>query len=63
MSALAQLLNIYRQESQNQREKGTYFEEIYDWNKNQRYILDLVKRIVRVGLESVKGLPDLNEAK
>jgi hypothetical protein len=28
MTALTQLLNIYRQESQNQREKGTYFEEL-----------------------------------
>jgi hypothetical protein len=25
---LNQLLNTYRQESQNQREKGTYFEEL-----------------------------------
>jgi predicted helicase len=40
-----------------------------DWcteHKNPRYIVDLVKRIVRVSVESariVKALPPLNEAK
>ncbi len=37
-----------------------------DWSDNPRYILDLVKRIVRVSVESVgivKGLPDLEEVK
>jgi predicted helicase len=37
-----------------------------DWSENPRYILDLVKRIVRVSVESVKivkGLPDLEEVK
>ncbi|WP_373478589.1 type ISP restriction/modification enzyme [Geminocystis sp.] len=35
-----------------------------DWSENPRYIIDLVKRIVRVSLESVKivkGLPPLKE--
>ena len=35
-----------------------------DWSDNPRYILDLIKRIVRVSLETVrivKGLPALNE--
>jgi len=35
-----------------------------DWSENDRYIIDLVKRIVRVSLESVKivkGLPPLKE--
>ena len=37
-----------------------------DWSENQRYILDLVKRIVAVSVgsvEIVKGLPDLEERK
>jgi predicted helicase len=37
-----------------------------DWSDNPRYILDLVKRIVRVSLETVKiveSLPALNESK
>jgi predicted helicase len=37
-----------------------------DWSENPRYILDLVKRIVRVSVESVKivkGLPALEEKK
>jgi predicted helicase len=37
-----------------------------DWNDNPRYILDLLKRIVRVSVETVrivKGLPALNEFK
>jgi predicted helicase len=35
-----------------------------DWSDNPRYILDLVKRIVRVSVETVKNvnsLPALNE--
>ena len=35
-----------------------------DWSEDPRYIVDLVKRIVRVSVETVKivkGLPDLNE--
>jgi len=35
------------------------------WSTDHRYIVDLVKRIVRVSVESaliVKGLPGLNEA-
>ncbi|WP_069791827.1 type ISP restriction/modification enzyme (plasmid) [Cyanobacterium sp. IPPAS B-1200] len=35
-----------------------------DWSDDPRYIIDLVKRIVRVSLETVKivnSLPDLNE--
>lgn len=37
-----------------------------DWSDDRRYILDLVKRIVRVSVETVKivnALPDLNESK
>jgi predicted helicase len=37
-----------------------------DWSDDPRYILDLVKRIVRVSLETMKiinGLPLLNERK
>jgi len=37
-----------------------------DWSDNPRYILDLLKRIVRVSVETVrivKGLPALNEFK
>ena len=37
-----------------------------DWSDDRRYILDLVKRIVRVSVETVKivnALPDLNEQK
>ncbi len=37
-----------------------------DWSDNPRYILDLLKRIVRVSVETVrivKGLPALNEHK
>jgi predicted helicase len=37
-----------------------------DWSENPRYILDLVKRIVRVSVETVrivKSLPALNEHK
>lgn len=37
-----------------------------DWSDNPRYILDLVKRIVRVSVETVrivKSLPALNEQK
>lgn len=37
-----------------------------DWSDNPRYILDLVKRIVRVSVETVKivnALPALNEQK
>ena len=37
-----------------------------DWSDDPRYILDLVKRIVRVSVETVKivnTLPDLNERK
>jgi len=36
-----------------------------DWSEDARYIVDLVKRIVRVSVESariVKNLPTLNEA-
>jgi len=36
------------------------------WSEDPRYIVDLVKRIVRVSVESariVKGLPSLNEVK
>jgi predicted helicase len=35
-----------------------------DWSDDPRYIIDLVKRIVRVSLETVKivnSLPTLNE--
>jgi predicted helicase len=35
-----------------------------DWSDDPRYIIDLVKRIVRVSIESVKivnSLPPLNE--
>ena len=37
---------------------------VNDWSDDLRYIVDLVKRIVRVSLETVKvvnGLPALNE--
>ena len=37
-----------------------------DWSDDPRYIVDLLKRIVRVSLESVRivaGLPALQEAK
>ena len=37
---------------------------VNDWSDDPRYIVDLVKRIVRVSLETVKivnGLPTLNE--
>jgi predicted helicase len=37
-----------------------------DWSENPRYILDLVKRIVRVSVESVRvvnSLPALKEVK
>ena len=37
-----------------------------DWSEDPQYILDLVKRIVRVSLETMKivnGLPPLNEKK
>jgi predicted helicase len=37
-----------------------------DWSENPRYILDLVKRIIRVSIETVrivKNLPALNEQK
>jgi predicted helicase len=37
-----------------------------DWSETPRYILDLVKRIVRVSIETVrivKSLPALNEQK
>ncbi len=36
-----------------------------DWSDDPRYILDLLKRIVRVSIETeaiVNGLPPLNEA-
>ena len=37
-----------------------------DWSDNPRYIIDLIKRIVRVSIETVEivnNLPALNEAK
>ncbi len=42
-----------------------YWKRLFnDWSDDPRYIVDLVKRIVRVSLETVKivnGLPKLNE--
>jgi predicted helicase len=39
-------------------------QSVNDWSEDSRYILDLVKRIVQVSLETVKivnSLPTLNE--
>lgn len=39
-------------------------QSVNDWSDDPRYIVDLVKRIVRVSLETVKivnSLPKLNE--
>jgi predicted helicase len=72
MNALHNLLTHFRQSTQSEREKGTYFahepkyRDLYDWAietvGNARYPLELLQRVITVSVETMKivhGLPKL----